>query len=270
MKSQSERAHGVTPGLSRDYAKRTAVNQAAFVLPYLQPGMDLLDMGCGPGSITLGLAGSVAPGQVVGVDHDKEHIRAAERLAKEQGVGNIIFQRTDALHLPFDDSRFDAVFENNLFTHLAQDAVRAAGEAYRVLKPGGFLAARDTIADAVVWGNHTEAIQQFDRLFYAWYKQRGSDLNLGRNLPAVLREAGFVDTLKSVSADTKGDPQSTRSHADILCFLLDGPLGQAALAQGWTDQETIKRLKDGVRAWGEHPDSFFANVHVEVIGWKPD
>ena len=48
--------------------RRTAARSAAFLLPHLRPGMRLLDFGCGPGSITVGLAGVVAPGEVVGVD----------------------------------------------------------------------------------------------------------------------------------------------------------------------------------------------------------
>ena len=68
---------GVTPGLNRDYEDRTADRQAAFVLPYLRPGMNLLDVGCGPGTITVGLAQAVAPGHVIGIDHDSMHISAA-------------------------------------------------------------------------------------------------------------------------------------------------------------------------------------------------
>jgi SAM-dependent methyltransferase len=268
MASQNERAHGVTPGLRRDYGARTAGRQAAFVLPYLRPGMKLLDVGCGPGSITLGLAQAVAPGRVTGVDHDRVHVEAARALAAEREVINVTFQAGSALRLPFEDATFDAAFENNLFTHLAGAAVQAAREIYRVLKPGGCLAARDVDAEAVVWGHRTEAIQDLDRLFIAWHQSRGSDITLGRRLPAILRQAGFGDTLKSVSADPKGDPEATRSHADITISLLDGPFGRDIVDRGWAARRTVERLKETIREWGEHPDAFFANVHVEVIGWK--
>ena len=168
---QDERAHGVTPGLRRDYETRTANRQAAFVLPYLRPGMSLLDVGCGPGTITLGLAQAVAPGLVTGIDHDRAHIEAAQERAAAQGVTNVTFQIGDALSLPFEDGTLDAAFENNMFTHLAQNAARAAGELYRVLKPRGFLAARDVDAEAVVWGNLTDPIRQLDKLFIAWLQQ---------------------------------------------------------------------------------------------------
>ncbi|MFN2289866.1 MAG: methyltransferase domain-containing protein [Anaerolineae bacterium] len=262
-------AHGVTPGLKQDYATRTASRQAAFVLPYLRQGMDLLDAGCGPGTITVGLAQAVAPGHVTGIDHDLEHVRAASNLAEARGLANVTFRSGDALSLPFEGGTFDAAFENDLLTHLPQDAVRVAREVYRVLKPGGFFAARDVDAEAIVWGHQTPAIQALDRLMMAWQRSRGSDITLGKRLPAILREAGFGSTIKSVSADSKGDLEAVRSHAKITVFLLDGPLGRDAVERGWADEATIERLKEGIQAWAEHPDAFFANVHVEVIGWKP-
>jgi ubiquinone/menaquinone biosynthesis C-methylase UbiE len=269
MTSQEDRAHGVTPGLRQDYETRRANRQAAFVLPYLRPGMNLLDVGCGPGTITMGLAQAVAPGQVTGIDHDSEHVETASALAAARGVANVTFQVGDALSLCFEDSTFEAAFENDVLTHLAQDAVRAAREVYRVLKPGGFFAARDVNAEAVVWGYLTEPIEHLDRLMMAWQQSRGSDITLGKRLPAVLRHAGFTETVKSVSADTKGDLATVRSHARITTYLLDGPFGRDALDKGWADEPTLEHLKESIQEWAEHPDAFFANVHVEVIGRKP-
>ncbi len=84
-----------------------------------------------------------------------------------------------------------------------------------------------------MWGHRTDAIKELDRLMIAWQQSRGSDITLGRRLPGILREAGFTGTLKSVSADTKGDPASVRSHAEITISLLDGPFGRAIVDNGW-------------------------------------
>ena len=268
MFSKNERAHGVTPGLDRDYATRRANAQAAFLLPYLQPGMDLLDIGCGPGTITIGLAKMVGPGHVIGIDHDITHIDSAKNLAAKMGVANVSFQQGDALCLPFENEVFDAAFENNVFTHLSKNAIPAASEAYRVLKPEGFLGARDVDVDAVLWGNQVEPLKELDRLFNLWHESRGSDIAIGKRLPGILREAGFVNTIKSVSADTKGIAEAVASHADITISLLDGPFGRDIIKNGWADTTTVEHLKKSIQAWGKHPDAFFANVHVEVIGWK--
>ncbi|MFZ0454937.1 MAG: methyltransferase domain-containing protein, partial [Ignavibacteriaceae bacterium] len=168
MKLQEDRAHGVTPGLRRDYFNRKAEQQAAFALPYLKPGMNLLDIGCGPGTITVGLADWVKPGSVTGIDHDKTNVEAAEKLAAEKNTTNAFFRKADALSLPFKDNLFDAAFENNLFVHLSNNAVDSAKEIYRVLKVGGFFAARDADADSVVWGNQNEPLKEFDKIFYLW------------------------------------------------------------------------------------------------------
>lgn len=270
MKLQKERAHGVTPGLSRDYSDRNVEQQAAFVLPYLKSGMSLLDLGCGPGTITIGLAQIVSPGFVTGIDHDQTNIEAAGELAAKQGITNINFRIGNTLSLSIEDNSFDSALENNLFVHLAENAVHSAEEVYRVLKPGGFFAARDADADSVVWGNRPEQFNEFDKIFYKWQSGRGSDIRIGKKLPAILREAGFKNIIKSVSADTKGSPEAVNSHAEIMSSLLDGPLGNYIIKNKLGDNSFIDNLKESIAKWGKHTDSFFANVHVEVIGWKPE
>lgn len=238
-------------------------------MPHIKSGMNLLDVGCGPGSITIGLAQAVAPGHVTGIDHDAAHIEAAQRLASDRGIANTTFQVEDALSLSFEDGTFDAAFENNVFVHLAKDAIGGSREIYRVLKPGAPFAARDVDTDAVVWGDSSDSLKELDRLINAWLENRGSDVRIGKKLPGILRQAGFINTFKTVSADTKGTPEAVRSHAEITLSLLDGPFGRDIIDEGWADQSTVDRLKETIRAWGRHPDAFFANVHVEVIGWKP-
>jgi len=267
--SKDDRAHGVTPGLSRDYADRTAERQAAFVRPHLEPGMTLLDLGCGPGTITLGLARAVSPGLVIGLDHDPQHVAEARAAAEAAGVDNVRFLVGDALSLPFEPASLDGAFENNVFVHLADRAAAAAAELHRVVRPGGFLAARDATADAVLWGAQTEPMARFDDLFTRWQQARGSDIAMGSRLPRLLREAGFTRTAIDVSADTKGTPDAVEGHAAIMRGLLDGPVGELSLERGWADADDLARMDAAIEDWGADPDAFFANVHVEVVGWKP-
>src|SRR6187402_1236522 len=70
----------------RQVAARTATHDAAFLLPHLRPGMALLDVGCGPGSITVGLAEAVAPGSVTGVDLQAAQVEQSRALAVRLGV----------------------------------------------------------------------------------------------------------------------------------------------------------------------------------------
>jgi ubiquinone/menaquinone biosynthesis C-methylase UbiE len=81
-------APGYSPATIIHYASRTAVQQATFFLPHLRPGMSLLDCSCGPGTITIGLAQAVAPGQVVGIDIEPNLIERAGVLSGEQGISS--------------------------------------------------------------------------------------------------------------------------------------------------------------------------------------
>lgn len=154
-------------------------------------------------------------------------------------------------------------------THMAADAERAAREVYRVLVPGGLFAAGDVDPSAVVWGHPTDELVELDGLIARWLVSNGSEPTIGRRLPAIVRAAGFIDVGKSVSADTKGTPEQVRDHAAVTVKLLDGPFGRAAVTCGWADQATLARLRDAILHWSEHPDAFFANLHVEVIARKP-
>ena len=57
-----------SPAVQEHYVGRSASPQVAFFMPHLESGMSLLDCGCGPGTITLGLAGAISPGQAVGIE----------------------------------------------------------------------------------------------------------------------------------------------------------------------------------------------------------
>jgi ubiquinone/menaquinone biosynthesis C-methylase UbiE len=104
---------------AREYLRvRMAATSAAFLLGYLKPGMELLDCGCGEGTITLDLAELVVPGQVVGVDLAPGAIEQARQLANDRGVGNVRFEAGSVYALPFPDASFDAVFSHALFEHL--------------------------------------------------------------------------------------------------------------------------------------------------------
>jgi len=259
---------GVTPVLRQDYASRTADRQAAFVRPYLSSGLELLDVGCGPGTITVGLAAIVRPGRVVGLDHDPAHIDSARALAREQGADNATFEVGDAAALPFGDERFDVAFENDVLVHLPSQAVSVACEIHRVLRPGGVFAARDSVADSAVWGNQTAPMREFDQLFFRWQASRGSDISLGRELPRILREAGFDVVATAISADTKSTEHERGEHARRMLALLEGPVGRDAMARGEVDADGLQRMAAAIQGWGAQPDSFFANIHVEVIARK--
>ena len=87
-------------------------------MPYLRSGLSLLDVGCGPGTITVDLARRVAPGSVIGVDRERAVIAEATRLLDAGNVGNVQFKPADVYSLEFDDQSFDVVHAHQVLQHL--------------------------------------------------------------------------------------------------------------------------------------------------------
>ncbi len=108
-------------------------------------GKHVLDIGCGPGLDTVGLAALVGEkGKVDGVDLDPDMITAADELAEKNRVANLVrHQRAAADQLPFADNSFDAVRSERLFMHLSK-AEDALDEAIRVTSSGGAIVIVDT------------------------------------------------------------------------------------------------------------------------------
>ncbi len=122
--------HGHHASVVGQHARRTAERDAAYLLPHLRPGIRLLDIGCGPGTITTGLARAVAPGEVVGIDLVPEVIESAREHLAETGLTNARFEAASVYELPYEDASFDAAHAHQVLQHLARP-VDAAKEALR-------------------------------------------------------------------------------------------------------------------------------------------
>src|SRR5674476_1594575 len=141
--------HGHHESVLRSHSWRTAANSAAHLLPYLREGQRLLDVGCGPGTITVDLAAHVAPGPVIGVDTSAEVLERARRHAAELGAP-VSFQVGDVYALDFPDASFDVVHAHQVLQHLT-DPVAALREIRRVTRPGGVVALREGDYGAMTW-----------------------------------------------------------------------------------------------------------------------
>jgi len=245
--------------------ERTASVDAAFLLPHLRSGMGVLDVGCGPGTITLGLAESVAPGEVVGVDLQERLVERARALAGERGIANVRFDLGDAYALPFPDRSFDAALEHRVLMHLA-DPIRGLREVRRVLRPGGVLGLRDAdVATAVLWPL-TPRLERFLELRMRAFQLQGTDGRAGRKHRQLLLEAGFERPETRTVTEGGGSPDAVRAHARFMLATFAG-IGKIALAQGWLDQPGFDAIATDIRRWSERPDAVGLMVMCETLGW---
>lgn len=244
-------------------ADRTASREAAFLLPHLRAGMQVLDVGCGPGSITIGLAEAVAPGQVVGIDIQPATVERARDLAAKRGVNNVRFETADIYALPFPDHTFDAVFANAALMHL-REPMRALVELRRVLRPGGIVGVRDQDWGATIRTPMTPLLKQWRTISM---RTRPHENNLmARDYRRLLLDAGFARTEAGASLECAGTPHETIRHAAFLKAQLQG-VAKRALAEGWVDEATIEAIAAEFDVWARRPDAFFAVTWCEAVGW---
>jgi SAM-dependent methyltransferase len=243
-----------TPGHSQNavefMARRTLQSHGAFFLSHLTAGLSVLDCGCGPGTITRGIAERVHPGRVVGVDAAASQVEQAAADARNANLPNVRFQAADCYELPFEDASFDRVFSHALLEHLS-DPLRALRELHRVLKHdgviglcspdwGGFLLAPPS-------SRLSDAIDAYMRLQTA----NGGDVHVGRKLGSYLAAACFDDVRMSARYECYDSPE------------LIGEYLAAQLERG-NDRASAQVLRD----WAGRGAALFAQAWVAATARK--
>ena len=227
--------------------------------------MHVLDAGCGPGSITLGLAAAVAPGEVVGIDIQPSQVEQARALAAQRGVTNVRFEASNVYELPFPDGFFDATLAHSVLEHL-REPVRALAELRRVLRPGGIAGVRDLDTGGQLFTPETPLLQQWNSLLDRVRQHNGANFYIGRHHRRLLLEAGFVRAEAGASIQSEGSLEATRQFAAYFKARFPG-IARTALAEGWIDQATVDAISADLDAWAERPDAFHAELYCHAIGW---
>lgn len=261
--------HGHHPSVVGQHARRTAEVDAAYLLPFLAPGMRLLDVGCGPGTITLGLARAIRPGACVGVDIVPDVVAEATRRAAEGGAGNARFEVADTYALSFEDASFDVAHAHQVLQHVSRP-VAALAEMRRVLRPGGLLAVRDADYGTMTWWPRSERLQRFFDLYHAVAVRNGADADAGRRLASWVREAGFVDLRLSGTVVMFTEREAVANWGLSWAErAVHSNVGRHAMEYGLSTAEELEQLADGWRAWASDPEAFFLYVNVEVLARRP-
>ena len=271
--SQSTYTMGYGPEFRKMLERRNAADCARHLLPHLEPGMRLLDLGCGPGTISVGLADAIAPGTLLGLDMEETQVEMANAAARAGGHDNASFQAGDATDLPFDDDSFDVVHCHALLNH-APGTQAVLAEVKRVLKPGGLFAAREAFCDSCffepardIGGISGETVwATFVRLLGA----NGGHPQMGRELKAAFVEAGFVEVRASASFETYDTVEDLAFLHGLIVGWFFSPLTmQAAIKHGLASEEQFERWRRSLDEWTDEPGAFAGFAWGEAIGRKP-
>ena len=261
--------HGHAPATVRQHGKRTAEEAAAFLLPSLRAGMRVLDVGCGPGSITRGLAAHVAPGETLGVDLSRETLASAREDAAARGLTNVRFEEASVYQLPYADASFDVAYAHQVFQHLREPAA-ALAEMLRVVRPGGLVAVRD-----VDWGTATywpvdPWIDRFiETHFKTWYRN-GGEPRMGRHLRALFNAAGVEDLEISAAVWCYATAEETHEWGDSYAErLLTSPMGGRMVEYAFATRADLETMAAAFRAWARHPDALWSFIHVAALARRP-
>ena len=258
--------HGHHESVLRSHRWRTVENSAAYLAPLIRPGTQLLDVGCGPGTITRDFARLVGDdGHVTGIDAAPGITDTARTEAAALGLSNISFAVGDAYAIDAPDDSFDVVHAHQVLQHLA-DPVAALRELRRVARPDGVVAARDADYRAMTWYPQSQELSEWMNLYQAVARSNGGEPDAGRHLLAWSQQAGFADIDSSASVWCFATPEDRLWWGGLWADrLVDSAFAQQATERGLATPDRLQAISTAWRAWAEHDDAWFAVLHGEIL-----
>lgn len=264
---QAVYTHGHDKSVLRSHTWRTAENSAAYLLPSLKPDMKILDIGCGPGTITVDLATHVPLGHVTGLDASDDVLDKARAHAAACNVRNIEFVVADAHALPFPDETFDVTHAHQVLQHVG-DPVQMLREMRRVTKAGGFVAARDADYAGMTWYPESEGMTEWRKIYTLVARANGGEPDAGRRLYSWAQRAGL-------------DPAQTTCSAGTWCFYtpedrawwaglwadrtLQSNFATTAIRHGLATEDDLRRISKTWHDWEDNGDAWFAVLNGEIL-----
>jgi ubiquinone/menaquinone biosynthesis C-methylase UbiE len=235
---------------------RSAPERAEFVLPLLRPDTRVLDVGCGPGSITVGLKPAA---WVLGVDVEPGQIALAQAAARRSRVSTVEFLAASVYRLPLPDASIDVAFSHALFEHLAEPS-EALAELRRVVVPGGSIALSTSDWSRAKLRPRTGNVDAALRGHFLLRKRSGGDPFAGRRLAEHVERAGF----HVVRTRTRHRPDMTyRQLAEYVEARL-----VAALEQPGPDRDQLASAARSAWAWARGCDGDFAQHWTEILATR--
>jgi SAM-dependent methyltransferase len=257
--------HGHHSSVLQSHQWRTAENSAGYLLPWLAEDARVLDVGCGPGTITVDLAARVPSGSVIGLDAADGVLATARDEASRRGQDNVSFSPGNVYQLDFPDGAFDVVHAHQVLQHLS-DPVAALTEMRRVCRPGGLVAARDGDYGGMFWYPASPGLDEWQALYRAVARGLGGEPDAGRHVLAWARAAGFSEVTASASAWCYAGPVDRPWWGRLWASRVsETAFADQAVEQGRATREDLERLARAWLEWGDSEDGWFAIPHGEVL-----
>jgi SAM-dependent methyltransferase len=257
--------HGDHESGLRSHSWRTAQNSAAYLLPYLEPGARVLDVGCGPGTMTLDFADRVAPARVIGMDASAEVIAKATALAAERDVANVEFVVGNAYELDYEDDSFDVVHVHQLLHHVS-NPVAVLRELRRVRASDGVVGVREVDYGACFWYPESAGLERWRELLCTLQRANGGEPEAGRHLKAWAKDAGFEEVVATASVWVFTNEAEREWWGGLWeTRMLQSALAVDAIDSGLATQDELIDVSRAWRDWINDPDGWFAMPHGEVL-----
>ncbi|PWY75455.1 UbiE/COQ5 methyltransferase [Aspergillus heteromorphus CBS 117.55] len=257
------------PAVLQTHGWRTLANSVPYILPYLKPDMTILDIGCGPGSITVDFARHVPSGHVTGVEYVADPLEQARSLASSKHVTNIDFQVADIHALPFPDNTFDLVHVHQVLQHIS-DPVLALREMRRVAKShGGIIAARES--STLTWYPENEGIALWFDITTKMAKEKGGNPHPGSRIHVWAEEAGFEQSRirKSAGCWSFSSPEERQYWGGSMAGRAAASgFATKAVEEGFATKEQLESVVKGWEEFIESDRAWFGLLHGEIVCWK--
>jgi SAM-dependent methyltransferase len=256
---------GYGPAATGIMESRSAESNASFLLSHLRPGMAVLDVGCGPGSITVGIAEAVSPGDVLGIDIEASHIAIGNQRAASLGLKNCRFETASIFDLPLSDNSVDAVYGHAILMQFS-DLNAVWIEIKRVLKPSGLIGFREIDFGASLYHSDTSPFRQLQQVLRRSIAHNGGNPDIGRRLPSILTGAGFeILTTGAVYNVTPTPDAMAKRNAAMARLWRESEFPEQAETLGWISSEQRATMVERLEAEAKDRGSFAASTYVEVV-----
>lgn len=258
--------HGHHESVLRSHRWRTAENSAGYLLELLEPGMHLLDVGCGPGTITMDLAELVGPqGRVTALERTEGALDLARQEAARRGATNVDFVVGNVQALDLADDTFDVVHAHQVLQHV-DDPRLALREMRRVCRPGGIVAARESDYAGFVWHPETAELDRWLEIYRRVARANDAEPDAGRRLLSWARAAGFEDVTPGSSTWCYATPEDRAWWGGLWADrVVDSDLARQAVAHGLASTDELAVVAAGWRDWAEQDDAWFSVLHGEIV-----